>query len=285
MSVGDHPKDATVVFAQVGSAKANHRVETQSNLLRPKAYALPSRVVYLGDVATTLLAHLKHPDTPHFTTPPQFNEQKWTLRTESGGLEISVESEAYWGFGLLNSGYLNKIVLTGQRQSQARLLFDLTASLGHRPWEFKHGRSAERYFDRYGAGHSSRSNELVWKEFIAIARAEFQEALFAMEQRGVEVKRRVKTADSSESWNKAHAEQLLITAAYDLDVAKGALADENAPGMERALARAEAAFIEADPGGEVNLKPTRNEAEREHVLSMSASEEEVTFVDLVSENE
>ena len=43
------------------------------------------------------------------------------------------------------------------------------------------------------------------------------------------------------------AEKSIEHADYDLEVARGALADGNAPGFERAVARAEAYFIEADP--------------------------------------
>ena len=68
-----------VVYAQVGHAKANHRVENDTNYLRPKSFRLPSKVVYLGDVATNTLAYLDHPETPHFSKPPKFNEQKWAF--------------------------------------------------------------------------------------------------------------------------------------------------------------------------------------------------------------
>lgn len=279
------PGHTTVVFAQVSLAKANHRVDLQSNLLRPQSYSLPSKVVYIGDVASNLLAHLEHPDTPQFSNPPRFNEQKWTFRTESGGMDVQITSESYWGFGLLNSGYLNKIELTGLRESQARLLFDLSASLGHRPWEFKHNSSAKRYLHKHGFGHSIESNELVWKEFISIARAQFQEAFFVMEQRKVEVERRIIGTDEHGDWKREEAKRFLEQAVYDLDVAKGALADDNAPGMERALARAEAALIQADPGNKDHDSDPKSAVRRERILSLETGEEEISFVDLTSEDE
>lgn len=279
------PGHTTVIYAQVGLAKANHRVDLQSNLLRPKSYSLPSKIVYLGDVATNLLAHLEHPGTPLFSIPPNFNEQKWMFQTESGGMNVQISSESYWGFGLLNSGYINKIELTGLRQSQARLLFDLSASLGHRPWEFKHPVSASRHLSKRGHGLSSESNELVWKEFISMARAQFQESFFIMEQRKVEVERRIMAAEEHGGWRRLEAKQLLDEALYDLDVAKGALADDNAPGMERALARAEAALIQADPGNKDRDDDLKKAVKRERILSVETGEEEISFVDLTPEEE
>ena len=155
-----------VVYAQVGHAKANHRVENDTNYLRPKSFRLPSKVVYLGDVATNTLAYLDHPETPHFSKPPKFNEQKWTFKTQSGGLQLIISSDSYWGLGLFNSGYLNRIELKGSPESYARLLFDLSASLGHRPWEFFHSSSALKYLSKQDGGVSLKTNELAWKGAI-----------------------------------------------------------------------------------------------------------------------
>jgi hypothetical protein len=43
------------------------------------------------------------------------------------------------------------------------------------------------------------------------------------------------------------AQVAFAAAELDIGMARNALAEENAPGLERALARAEAALIEADP--------------------------------------
>ena len=81
--MGNYATDrcTVVVYAQVGKANAGHRVQNETRLLRPKSFNLPSKVVYLGDVATHILAHLEHPETPLFTQPPKFNEQKWAFET------------------------------------------------------------------------------------------------------------------------------------------------------------------------------------------------------------
>lgn len=242
-----HSDDILVVYAQVGTAKANHRVESDTGFLRPKSYRLPSKVVYLGDVAANALAYLENPETPRFTEPPQFNEQRWTFKTQSGGLELTISSKSYWGFGLFNSSYLNRLELKGPPQSYARLLFDLSASLGHRPWEFSHPSSAEKFLTKQDGDITLKSNERLWKRAFEMAKSIFEEQMFMIEEKEKAVVKRVKKAVDSKEWTVARAESLIEDAQYDLQVAKGALADGNAPGFERALARAEASFIEADP--------------------------------------
>ena len=101
MSNRGYDGSALVVYAQVGQAKANHRVENDTGFLRPKSFALPSKVVYLGDVATHALAYLENPETPHFSEPPQFNEQKWKFETQSGGLRLTISSNIILGLWII----------------------------------------------------------------------------------------------------------------------------------------------------------------------------------------
>lgn len=281
-----YDESALVVYAQVGQAKANHRVENDTGFLRPKSFTLPSKVVYLGDVATHALAYLENPETPHFSEPPQFNEQKWKFETQSGGLGLTISSTSYWGFGLFNSGYLNRIVLKGSPQSYARLLFDLSASLGHRPWEFFHSSAARKYLAKEGAGVSLESNEESWKKAFEIARSVFDEQIFMVEEQGKAVQKRMKNRLGSEDWNAMQAEKAIQHADYDLEVARGALADGNAPGFERALARAEAYFIEADPDGSRSYSASdMYEIPQGQILDIGTSEAEISFVDLTSNDE
>ena len=100
-----------VLIAQVRKADASHCVETSTQLLRSKHFPGKSEVVYLGDMTTALLAHLTHPETPAFSQPPKYNEQRWILETRSSDLEVRIESAPYWAWGLLTSGYLNIIHL------------------------------------------------------------------------------------------------------------------------------------------------------------------------------
>ena len=275
-----------VVYAQVGKAKADHRVENDTHFLRAKSFRLPSKVVYLGDIATNALAYLEHPETPFFSQPPQFNEQKWTLQTQSGGLQVSISSDSYWGFGLFNSGYLNRIELKGPPLAYCRLLFDLSASLGHKPWEFAHLSSVERYLAKQDDSVSLQSNERAWKDAFETARSIFEEQMFMVQEKGDAVQKRVEKGNDCDTWNKAQAHISLENARFDLDIAKGALADGNAPGFERALARAEAYFIEADPDIESeDMGDEIYDSPQGKILDEQADTGEVMLVDLTSNSE
>tara|TARA_B100000459_G_scaffold145269_1_gene109400 strand:+ start:8962 stop:9828 length:867 start_codon:yes stop_codon:yes gene_type:complete len=275
-----------VVYAQVGKAKANHRVENDTHFLRAKSFRLPSKVVYLGDVATNTLAYLEHPETPFFSKPPQFNEQKWAFQTQSGGLHVSISSDSYWGLGLFNSGYLNRIELKGTPLEYSRLLFDLSASLGHKPWEFTHLSSAERYLAKHDEKVSIQSNEQTWKDALETARSMFGEQMFMVQEKATAVQKRIEKAAESDNWNKVHAQISLENGLFDLDIAKGALADGNAPSFERALARAEAYFIEADPDNEnENGRDGFYDSPQGKILDQKEDTGEVMLVDLTSNSE
>ena len=105
------PKTSLLV-AQVKQAHASHRMDLSNKLLRSKHFNAPHKVVYLGDVATTLLAQLPHPETPEMEEAPGFNEQKWALITQSGDITVHISSRSYWALGLFNSGYINIITLS-----------------------------------------------------------------------------------------------------------------------------------------------------------------------------
>ena len=137
------PANADVILlCQVASAKAEHCVETATGLLRRANFPGDSRVVYLGNVAGGIISAMESPDTPEFIEAPGYNEQKWRLKTTSGAMSVTINSEPYWGFGLFTSGYLNMIEISGPINIIARLIFDLDASLATSPWRFKHTRAA-----------------------------------------------------------------------------------------------------------------------------------------------
>jgi|TARA_B110000459_G_scaffold200949_1_gene250493 hypothetical protein len=291
MAEGGSPNNMTRIFAQVLRASASHKVEQESQLLRPKGYTLPSNAVYLGDVMTALLANLSQPDTPHFPQPPGFNEQRWTLTTQSGPLGIRVESHAYWGFGLFNSGYLNVIELTGPYAQRMRLMFDLKASIGRNPWEFQHRNAAVKWLAKNDPTSTVEGNEARWREGLKAAHHEFEASIEVIEQRSKTVEKRMKAEKNSQEWVLEKAQVAFTSAQCDLDIARNALADENAPGLERALARVEAALIEADPSTgllssdfdasapeELRLRTEANEA---HATSFS----DLEIVDLTSPGE
>ena len=286
MGKHDTVGNTIVVYAQVGKAKANHRVELDTGFLRPKSFTLPSKIVYLGDVATHVLAHLEHPETPLFSEPPKFNEQRWSFLTQSGELRVAVSSRSYWGFGLFNSGYLNRIELEGSPASYARLMYDLSASLSHRPWEFSHSTAATRFLSKQIGEVSLKSNEMAWKKGLEVARAVFDEQLFALEEQGKAVEKRLSLANEGDGNGYEQPMLSLDSAHYDLDIARGALADGNAPAFERALARAEAYFIEADPANDDGTSARfEDEVPQGHVLTYDDTEEEIAFVDLTVNGE
>lgn len=237
----------TRVVAQVHRANASHKVEHSTNLLRPKGYSLPSNAVYLGDVTIALLANLSQPETPEFSQPPGFNEQKWILSTQSGTLHVNIESHAYWGVGLFNSGYLNVIEITGPHEHRMRLLYDLRSSVGRNLWEFKHRSSAGKWMAKHCNGTTLEENEKTWLDALASAKGAFESSIEILEQRMAVVGKRMQEPHEGSDYVLEKAQVAFAAAELDIGMARKALAEENTPGLERALARVEAALIEADP--------------------------------------
>ena len=172
-----------VLIAQVRKADASHCVETSTQLLRSKHFPGKSEVVYLGDMTTALLAHLTHPETPAFSQPPKYNEQRWILETRSSDLEVRIESAPYWAWGLLTSGYLNIIHLRGPLEVRARLILDTVSSLGQPPWEFAHPKQATKHLHKHVNGLSLKENEQTWKAILEAARSSLASRIEAMDDR------------------------------------------------------------------------------------------------------
>ena len=287
MTGGGLSNTTTRVVAQVHRANASHKVEHSTNLLRPKGYSLPSNAVYLGDVAIALLANLSQPETPEFSHPPGFNEQKWMFSTQSGTLQVNVESHAYWGLGLFNSGYLNVIEITGPHEHRMRLLYDLRASVGRNLWEFKHRNRAGKWMAKHCHGATIDGNETTWLEALASAKGTFVSSIEILEQRMSGVEKRMQEPDEASDFVLEKAQVALTAAELDIGMARKALAEENAPGLERALARAEAALIEADPS--TGLLTSEYDASAPTGLSLRADDSppavalsELEIVDLTS---
>lgn len=243
--------DSSVLVAQVGSAEASHTMDTEHLLLRGKHFPGPSKVVYLGDVATALMGQLSHPDTPQFLEPTGFNEQRWTIETTSGDLKVRIDSKPYWAFGLFTSGYLNVIRLEGPLHLRARLIFDTVSSLGHHPWEFAHWRSLDRFMKKHTKDITSKTNEELWKNLVDAARQTLSEQIASMGERADEILKLGEGSEDVDAWQHAIED--------DLHMAKRALAEDNGPGVERALARLEASLIQLDP----RLESTHVEAPSE----------------------
>ena len=174
------------------------------------------------------------------------------MKTVSGPLTVTITSDSYWGFGLLTSGYLNVIDLTGPASVIARLIFDLVASSGWQPWRFKHKSSAQRYFTKTQHEISLESNEKAWLELVNLCKNETSELIAVMESAIDSVEKKVVAVDVVDGWSKSKAEVGIAAAKYDLNIAKEALADHNLPSVERAIARIEASLIEANPDNAMN---------------------------------
>ena len=107
-----------------------------------------------------------------------------------------------------------------------------------------------------------------------------------VEEQGKTVQKRIKNTPDSKDWTAEQAEKSIEHAHYDLEVARGALADGNAPGFERAVARAEAYFIEADPAGSVRYsRDDLYDTPQGQILEHETIEERISFVDLTSNDE
>ena len=233
---------ASILVAQVRQADASHKIDTTHQLLRGKHFTGPNRVVYLGDVSKALLAQLSQAETPVFDEAPGYNEQRWKLKTTSSSLKIKIHSTAYWGWGLLTSGYLNVITLEGPLDERARLVLDMTSSLGQSPWEMAHPNSAEKWLKRHDPALSIKHNEQIWKALQQAARSNLNEAVERMKEHSETVWS--ESIDDADEWRTVIDD--------DLHMALQALAEDNAPGVERALARMEASLIQIKSDPEAN---------------------------------
>jgi len=259
----------SILICQVLSAKPDHKIDESNNLLRSKHFPASKKVIYLGNVATTLISLLQHPETPVFKDRPNYNEQKWELETSSGQLKITIISDSYWGLGLFNSGYLNTIILDGPISLRSRVIFDLVASLPHKPWEFKHLSAARKWMNKKYPDLDEKINQNNWNELVSYSRTQFEEMIEIMSEAISNSSQKIKNTESSEKWDVDKSAVLLAAAEFDLELAKGALADDNAPAIERAIARIEAGLIEADPDTGIHQKITDNDERVEQKIIIS----------------
>ena len=275
----------TVLVAQVRRANASHKFDTVNNLLRGKHFAGPHRVVYLGDVAQACLAQLTNAETPVFEEHPGYNEQRWSLSTTSGDMRVHIASRPYWAWGLLTSGYLNIITLEGPLSDRARLVLDTVSALGHPPWEMVHQRTAERWLSRKLPSQNLKTNERTWRSLLQSARDTIRESIEGMQVR----------CDQALNEEDANQNEWSGVLRDDLHMARRALSEDNAPGVERALARLEAGLIQMSTAFESGYVPAPEAlySDGSDVRSMqdevlggpmdsihSSDEEVVPFVDL-----
>lgn len=258
MSVDLHP-ERSILHAQVRKAKASHCVDEAGRFLRPSTFRGPSSKVYLGDVAETLLRCSTGAETPTFTQPPGFDEQRWIMEYTAGPLHVTIQSLPYWGFGLLTSGYRNEVVIRGPVEERARLVHDWVAALQHNPWEFAHRGSAKKSL--HVASTSLKSNEDNWRSHQIRARSVLSEAIASLDHH---IERMEKKGDADAN--------MIELARLEIDLAQQAHAEDNTPAVERALSRGEAAL----------LVPIEEDKDDVHG-SVLIIEEDIPFVDLTDD--
>ena len=231
----------TILYAQVRSAGPTHGYDAE-DYLRPRAHPANVSSIYLGDIGLTLLKVMQGNSTPTMTVKPRFDEQSWEFTTKIGDVNLRLKSYSYWGFGLITKCYANTITLEGPISDRARIIFDLVAALPHKPWEMAwHGRFDSKVSD-------SKQNSILWSAHIQRAREDLNEMIEATLQA---------KGDSPE-----------------IETARNALADDNAPAVLRALARIEADSIEVEVE---DVSPDG--------ITLTFDENEIPFVDLSSEEE
>jgi len=281
-----HGAESSILFAQVKKANSDHKIEPESNLLRSKHFHI-GKPVYLGNVAIRLLSQLSQPDTPFFVQPPSFNEQIWRFTCKSSSLSISVESISYWGFGLFNSGYLNRIEITGPIQERAKVFFDLVAALSHNPWEFRHQRHAGKVMKKESL--SIEGNEKSWRYLLQLASSQMEEQIAIMAERAKIVEKRVASNKDNDNSDQQMSHASLQSALHDLEVARSAHADDNSPAVERALARVEASLISAEPSVQLEIDEVaqRDTQVDGHIMQFEGDDinDKVDTVDLSEDEE
>ena len=263
----------TILYAQVNDGQPRMAID-EDGYLRPEGWEGSGGKVFLGDVAQAALRALGPHDPPRFVELPGFDEQRWSLGSHANELTMSISSRPYWGFGLFTGCFLNRIELSGPLGQRARCVHDLVASLGSNPWEPRRLRQFERVTECEVALHRA-----AWQELIARASEDMGEEVDQLEDK----LRRLRGSDEA-------VEGVLDAAEMAISEARAALADRNAPAVERALGRASSALIEADPDTEVRssessadgvpspaIREARDEIQAEHLI------EEVPFVDLSEE--
>ncbi|DAC09258.1 MAG: hypothetical protein CBD01_006910 [Euryarchaeota archaeon TMED141] len=262
------------IAAQVVRAGPHHEVDAEGRL-RPRKGGKGPGVVYLGNVATALIHGLQEAATLTMIRPPKFDEQRWELEVKAGDLTVRIHSRPYWGFGLFTKGYLNVLEFSGSEALRDRAVFDLAAALGRPPWAFAWPAASDRILKRLGFDRSAHAK--AWKDGIQRGRDGLRDDIRTMEERRETVAKRLHAwlDDVGDEPTATHRQHRLIDADEDIEQSRKALNEDHAPGVERALARAEAALIEVDP-----LDDAPVGGQSEGVTSVLTVEDDLDVVDL-----
>ena len=209
----------TILWAQVREGQPQMSIDIEGRL-RP-AGIKGNSTVYLGDVARAALRSLGPADPPFFESKPGYDEQRWRFSTSSGDVSMVVLSDSYWGFGLVARCFVNQIEITGPLALRARIVHDIASTLGRNPWEPSWSSRFEKRTSATLAEH-----RIAWEGLIHHARDEMNEEITLLSEKVAALR------------GSDDIALILDEAEQNLDEARAALADHNAPAVERALARA-----------------------------------------------
>ena len=292
------------LFAQVHSGDPEMKIDQEARL-RHANFPGAEGSLFLGDVTDALLRCFGAHEPPRVTELPGFDQQRWILVVSDPEVSITIESRSYWGMGLLSPRFLNSIKIVGPLNRRARIVFDLAAALGRNPWEAK-------WKNRFAknTGVASTDEKEKWEALIEFGRDDLSNTIDSIRSKAESLEQELPSLadDAPDGWDGDLALEEIGAAYAECEVAKDALHDRSATGVERALARAEAHIIEADPrtevaaqfeGGDVLEEMAAIEADEldltdqvlefeeipeEAIRTQTAlSEDEIPFIDLAEE--
>ena len=292
------------LFAQVHSGDPEMKIDQEARL-RHANFPGAEGSLFLGDVTDALLRCFGAHEPPRVTELPGFDQQRWVLVASDPEVSITIESRSYWGMGLLSTCFLNSIKIVGPLNRRARIVFDLAAALGRNPWEAK-------WKNRFAknTGVTSTEEKEKWEALIEFGRDDLSNTIDSIRSKAESLEQELPSLadDAPDGWDGDLALEEIGAAYAECEVAKDALHDRSATGVERALARAEAHIIEADPrtevaaqfeGGDVLEEMAAIEADdldltdqvlefeelpEEAIRTQTAlSEDEIPFIDLAEE--
>ena len=292
------------LFAQVHSGDPEMKIDQEARL-RHANFPGAEGSLFLGDVTDALLRCFGAHEPPRVAELPGFDQQRWILVVSDPEVSITIESRSYWGMGLLSTCFLNSIKIVGPLNRRARIVFDLAAALGRNPWEAK-------WKNRFAknTGVASTEEKEKWEALIEFGRDDLSNTIDSIRSKAESLEQELPSLadDAPDGWDGDLALEEIGAAYAECEVAKDALHDRSATGVERALARAEAHIIEADPrtevaaqfeGGDVLEEMAAIEADdldltdqvlefeeipEEAIRTQTAlSEDEIPFIDLAEE--
>ena len=237
----------THLFAQVHSGNPEMKIDEGARL-RHANFPGADGSLFLGDVADALLRCFGAHEPPRVSELPGFDQQQWVVIASDSEVSITIESRAYWGFGLFSTCFLNSIKMTGPLNRRARIAFDLSAALGRNPWEAKWKNKFAK-----STGVSSSDERAKWEALIEHGYSDLSNTIDSIRGKAKALEKELPSLadEAPDGWDGDLALEEIGAAYAECDIAKDALHDRSATGVERALARAESHIIEADPRTEV----------------------------------